>query len=129
MDIAREVALEVARERVYLGLDEDGNEIVKWASGSSRTELHDSIVRLYIKYGKIDRFLAEMRHPLAYESEKKVVLFKDYYEQVWLPLKEKQVKKTTLVGYKNYFNKHLLPEFGDSNLFEIRPFDVQAYFD
>ena len=35
MDIAREVALEVARERVYLGLDEDGNEIVKWASGSS----------------------------------------------------------------------------------------------
>lgn len=117
------------RERVYLGLDEDGNEIVKWASGSSRTELHDSIVRLYVKYGKIDRFLAEMRHPLAYESEKKVVLFKDYYEQVWLPLKEKQVKKTTLAGYKNYFGKHLLPEFGDSNLFEIRPFDVQAYFD
>lgn len=33
-------------ERVYLGLDEDGNEIVKWASGSSRTELHDNIVRL-----------------------------------------------------------------------------------
>ena len=57
------------------------------------------------------------------------MLFKDYYEQVWLPLKEKQVKKTTLAGYKNYFGKHLLPEFGDSNLFEIRPFDVQAYFD
>ena len=117
------------RERVYLGLDEDGNEIVKWASGSSRTELHDNIVRLYVKYGKIDRFLAEMRHPLTYESEKKVVLFRDYYEQMWLPLKEKQVKKTTLAGYRNYFSKHLLPEFGDSNIFEIRPFDIQAYFD
>ena len=117
------------RERVYLGLDEDGNEIVKWASGSSRTELHDNIVRLYVKYGKIDRFLAEMRHPLTYESEKKVVLFRDYYEQVWLPLKEKQVKKTTLAGYRNYFGKHLLPEFGDINIFEIRPFDIHAYLD
>ena len=96
------------RERVDLGLDEDGNEIVKWASGSSRTELHDSIVRLYVRYGKIDRFLAEMRHPLAYESEKNVVLFRDYDEQVRLPLKEKQVKKTTLAGYRNYFGKHLL---------------------
>ena len=28
------------RERVYLGLDEDGNEIVKWASGSSDSILN-----------------------------------------------------------------------------------------
>lgn len=86
-------------------------------------------MRLYVKYGKIDRFLAEMRHPLTYETSKKVILFRDYYKQVWLPLKEKQVKKTTLVVYKNYFNKHLIPEFGDCNLFGIRSFDIQAYFD
>lgn len=116
------------RERVYLGLDEDGNEIVKWASGDSKTELHDAIVRLYVKYGKIDRFLAEVKHPLSYESEKKVVLFRDYYEQVWLPQKIRTCKKTTLAGYKSYFSKHLLPEFGSLNLYDIRPFDVQDYF-
>ena len=49
------------RERVYLGIDEEGHEIIKWASGDSKWELHDSIVRLYVKYGKIDRFLAEMQ--------------------------------------------------------------------
>lgn len=48
------------RERVYLGIDEEGNEIIKWASGDSKREIHDSIVRLYVKYGKIDRFLAEV---------------------------------------------------------------------
>lgn len=117
------------RDRVYLGLDEDGQEIFKWASGSSKTEFHDSIVRLYVKYGKIDRFLAEARHALTYESEKKVVLFRDYYEKVWLPIKSKQLKETTLYGYKCYFRKHLLPEFGAMNLYDIRPFDVQSYFD
>ena len=81
------------RERVYLGLDEDGNEIVKWASGSSRTELHDSIVRLYVKYGKIDRFLAEMRHPLTYESEKKVVLFRAQSQILCkLPTRREQIR-------------------------------------
>ena len=40
MDIAREVALEAVRERVYWGQDEDGNEIVKWASGSSDSILN-----------------------------------------------------------------------------------------
>ena len=55
------------RERVYLGIDEEGHEIIKWASGDSKWELHDSIVRLYVKYGKIDRFLAEVR-PRPQES-------------------------------------------------------------
>ena len=116
------------RGRVSLGLDEDGQEIFKWTSSSSKAEFHDSIVRLYVKYGKIDRFLAEARHALTYESEKKVVLFRDYYEKVWLPIKSKQFKETTLYGYKCYFRKHLLPEFGAMNLYDIRPFDVQSYF-
>ena len=77
------------RERVYLGIDEEGHEIIKWASGDSKRELHDSIVRLYVKYGKIDRFLAEVQKPLSGESAKKVVLFRDYYEKVWLPEKRR----------------------------------------
>lgn len=86
-------------------------------------------MRFYVKYGKIDRLLAVARHALTYESEKKVVLFQDYAEQVWLPLKSKQVKETTLYEYKCYFNKHLLPEFNAIDLYDIRPFDVQSYFD
>ena len=117
------------RERIFLGYDEDGNEIIKWASGSSKTELHESIVRLYVKYGKIDRFLAEENHPLLRESGRPEVLFKDYYNNVWLPMKTKEVKKTTLTGYKAYFNRHILPEFGETNLYDIRPFDIQTYFD
>lgn len=116
------------RERVYLGIDEEGHEIIKWASGDSKRELHDSIVRLYVKYGKIDRFLAEMQKPLSGESAKKVVLFRDYYEKVWLPEKQRSCKSTTLAGYMGYFRKYLLPEFGDCNLYGIRPFDIQEYF-
>ena len=116
------------RERVYLGIDEEGHEIIKWASGDSKRELHDSIVRLYVKYGKIDRFLAEVQKPLSGESAKKVVLFRDYYEKVWLPEKRRSCKSTTLAGYMGYFCKYLLPEFGDCNLYDIRPFDIQEYF-
>ena len=66
------------RERVYLGIAEEEHEIIKWASGDSKRELHDSIVRLYGKYGKIDRFLAEVQKPLSGESAKKVVLFHNH---------------------------------------------------
>lgn len=82
----------------------------------------------YVKYGKIDRFLAEMQKPLSGESAKKVVLFCDYYEKVWLPEKRRSCKSTTLAGYMGYFRKYLLPEFGDCNLYDIHPFDIQEYF-
>lgn len=62
------------------------------------------------------------------ESAKKVVLFRDYYEKVWLPEKRRSCKSTTLAGYMGYFRKYLLPEFGDYNLYDIRPFDIQEYF-
>ena len=117
------------KERVYLGMGKDGKELIKWATGSTRRELHDSIVRLYVKFGKIDKFLQEIERETEEETPKKCVLFRKYYETVWLPIKEKQVKKTTLTGYKAYFTKHLLPEFGNRNMFEIKPFDIQTYFD
>ena len=43
------------RERVYLGIDEEGHEIIKWASGDSKRELHDSIVRQH-QYGGQTRY-------------------------------------------------------------------------
>lgn len=119
----------IYKERVYIGIDEDGKQLVKWACGSSRKELHDNIVRLYVKYGLVDRFLKEVKREDPAEKPQKCVLLRDYYKNVWLPIKEKQVKKTTLTGYKAYFSKHILPEFGDRNMFEIRPFDIQTYFD
>ena len=119
------------RDRIYLGLDEDGNELIKWASGSSKTEFHDAIVRLYIKYGKIDRFLAEAKHPLMHEGDTRPpVLFKDYKDK-WLnslTACKKPIKPTTLSGYNCYLRKHLIPEFGEMDLFEITAFDIQEYF-
>ena len=53
---------------------------------------------------------------------------KGYYEKVWLPEKRRSCKSTTLAGYMGYFRKYLLPEFGDCNLYDIRPFDIQEYF-
>lgn len=119
----------IFKERVHIGVGEDGKALVKWATGSTKRELHDSIVRLYVKYGMIDSFLKEVKRENAEEKPQKCILLREYYESVWLPIKEKQVKKTTLTGYKAYFSKHLLPEFGDRNMFEIRPFDIQTYFD
>ena len=53
---------------------------------------------------------------------------KGYYEKVWLPEKRRSCKSTTLAGYMGYFRKYLLPEFDDCNLYDIRPFDIQEYF-
>lgn len=53
---------------------------------------------------------------------------KGYYEKVWLLEKRRSCKITTLAGYMGYFRKYLLPEFGDCNLYDIRPFNIQEYF-
>ena len=92
----------IYKERVYIGIDEDGKQLVKWASGSSRKELHDNIVRLYVKYGLIDRFLKEVKREDPTEKPQKCVLLRDYYENVWLPIKEKQVKKTKRAAYATH---------------------------
>lgn len=55
-------------------------------------------------------------------------LFGDYF-QTWISLKEGSGKaETTIAGYKGIAQAHLIPFFGDMRIAEIKPDNIQAYF-
>lgn len=111
------------RQRVKIGMGTDGLPEYKWACGATLDELNDSIVRLYVQHGRIDAFLQERESPPVNDG----VLFSTYAQQ-WLErYKESSLKPTTLLGYKSYLRKHLLPAFGDMNLLEISADDIQDF--
>lgn len=51
---------------------------------------------------------------------------KNYIEE-WLAIKRTTVKESTLKGYINLINAHIIPAFGDKRLDEITRADVQNY--
>lgn len=54
--------------------------------------------------------------------------FAEYF-QTWITLKEGTGKaETTIAGYKGIAQSHLIPFFGNKRLAEIKPDDIQTYF-
>ena len=53
-------------------------------------------------------------------------LLKDYIKE-WVAIKKTTVKESTMAGYMDIINKHILPVFGDKHLDEITRADVQNY--
>lgn len=55
-------------------------------------------------------------------------LFGEYFQK-WIKLKEGTGKaETTIAGYKGIAKSHLIPFFGEMKLADIRPDDIQMYF-
>lgn len=71
------------------------------------------------------RFLTEIEK--AVPKKKSVTpLLKDYINE-WLAIKKTTVKESTLKGYTDLINAHIIPAFGDKRLEEITRADVQNY--
>lgn len=119
------------RERVYIGTDDEGKDTVKWASGATKRELHDNIVRLYMKYGLIEKYLSEFNISISGGADTRPPVTFEQFSREWAIAMEnrpKPPKPTTLAGYKSYLRKNLVPEFGDMLMWEITPFDIQSFF-
>ena len=113
------------KQRVRIGIDEDKTPIYKWATGHSIDELNDSVVRLYVEHGLIERFLHIDRTMKPAKDE--IPTFREYANNWFETFKKPKLKPTTLQGYRSNMRKHLFPAFGDLRLDTITPETVQTF--
>lgn len=97
-----------------VGHDENGDPIVKWASGRTKKELQskkDEIDRTYIT-GNTDA--------------RRDVSFSAYTIEWYKAFKEPRIGIGSQKNYVSLLNVHLLPVLGDRQMRAIRPVDLQA---
>ena len=113
------------KQRVKVGVTENKEPIYKWALGHTVEEMNDSIVRLYVEYGMIDKFIHIDRSSNTGRVE--VPTFKVYANKWFDTYKKPKLKPTTLQGYRSNLKMHLYPAFGDMRLDEITVETVQQF--
>lgn len=113
------------KQRVKVGVTENKEPIYKWALGHTVEELNDNIVRLYVEYGMIDKFIHIDRSSKTGKTE--VPTFKVYANKWFDTYKKPKLKPTTLQGYRSNLKMHLFPVFGEMRLDEITVDTVQQF--
>ena len=115
------------KQRVKIGVDENGNSIYKWADGYSIDELNDNIVRIYIENGLLDRVRRDQPRTQIVDRKGECPTFREYLEKWFATYKEYRLKPTTVKGYRSNLSRHIYPFFGDKRLDEITTEDIQQF--
>lgn len=115
------------KQRVRIGITENGDPIFKWADGYSIDELNDNIVRIYIENGLLDRFMDDKALKPALSGNIPCPTFRAYAEKWFETYKAPNLKPTTCKGYISNMRKHLYPFFGEMRLDEITTDRVQQF--
>lgn len=114
------------RARVNVGRDAQGNIIYKWASGYSQRELNADIRRIEAEYADAPLFA-----PAPQEPPKPVVppspMFREFAMNWYALYKEPNIGEKTRDMYHNAFKNHILPEFGDTPIAEIKGDELQRF--
>lgn len=102
------------RTKVKIGVDREGNDVVKWISGKTKRELEEARAQV------IEYYIDGAERP---EDR----LFGDYAIE-WYELRKKPfISPVQQNAYRTMLNKHVLPEFGDRNLRAVRAADIQRF--
>lgn len=102
------------RTKVKIGVDKNGNDVVKWISGKTKRELEEARAQI------IEYYIDGAERP----DDR---LFGDYAVE-WYQLRKKPFVSPSQQGaYRTMLNRHVLPEFGDRNLRAIRAADLQRF--
>ena len=112
----------IRKERVLVGTGKDGKPMYKWATGNNLDELHNSVVRIYVESGLIEKFLTNSTIP----PEKRLT-FKEYTDTWIKTYKDVSLKPTTLSGYRSMLRSHFYPAFGDKIFCTITVKDLQDF--
>ena len=115
------------KQRVKIGVNENGDSVYKWADGYSIDELNDNIVRIYIENGLLDRVKSDQPPRQKIDTKGECPTFREYVPKWFATFKEYQLKPNTIKGYRSNFRKHIYPFFGDMKLDEITADDIQRF--
>ena len=107
------------KQRVKIGVNENGDSVYKWADGYSIDELNDNIVRIYIENGLLDRVKSDQPPRQKIDTKGECPTFREYVPKWFATFKEYQLKPNTIKGYRSNFRRHIYPFFGDMKLDEI----------
>ena len=107
------------KERVYIGDDNNGKPVYRWATGYTRQEVLLSAGRLLLEHGLLTAAL-----PPTTDTP----LFRDYafdwFEHIRVPM----VKKGRVDEGRGILTNYVLPFFGNKRIGDIRRRDIAAYF-
>ena len=115
------------KQRVKIGVNENGDSVYKWADGYSIDELNDNIVRIYIENGLLDRVKSDQPPRQKIDTKGECPTFREYVPKWFATFKEYQLKPNTIKGYRSNFRRHIFPFFGDMKLDEITTDDIQRF--
>lgn len=74
---------------------------------------------------KAERRLSELR--IKYEGVTNEVTVSEFWDNVYLPEITKQLAPSTVRGYTNKYERHILPIFGSDILRDIKPAKIQSW--
>ena len=102
------------RARIKIGVDPKGNDIYKYISGSTKTELDKrkkNVIEYYIEGTGLE---ADM-------------MFGQYAHEWFTVRKAPYISASSKQSYRTALNKEILPVFGMRHLRSIRPIELQAF--
>lgn len=102
------------RTKIKVGVDADGKDINKWASGKTLREFEQSKRDIIARY-------------ITGEAPSEDQLFGQYAVQWFKVKKEPKIEVASRELYRTAMNKDILPVFGDRKLRAIRSMDIQEF--
>lgn len=102
------------RTKIKIGVDANGNDILKYISAKTKRELEQrrqEVVAYYID-------------GTGLEGD---VLFGEYATKWFTNIKKPELSPSSLASYRSMLNKHVFPAFGTRNLRAIKAFDLQIW--
>lgn len=113
----REDDMKQLKERVQIGITDNGKPIYKWATGYHRQEVLLNAARILSEYGRIE----------PYEPHKEGPLFNDYMRDWYESIRAKQAPDR-IDEEKGRLKNYIFPFFEGMRLEEIKPRDIDRYF-
>ena len=111
------------RARVFVGYDKNKNPLYKWATGSSKQELHTNIACLLIQYCVIE---TENNHD---NQKKKVPTVKSFIHKTYTPTFINPLTPNTASNYSQYIKLYILPFMWEMRLDEVNVATIQQFYD
>ena len=84
------------KQRVKIGVNENGDSVYKWADGYTIDELNDNIVRIYIENGLLDRVKSDQPPRQKIDTKGECPTFREYVPRWFATFKEYQLKPNTM---------------------------------
>lgn len=102
------------RTKIKIGVDQNGNDIVKWISGKTKRELEEARKQVEDQY-------------IFNVNQRDDRIFGEFAVEWFAVRKRPGLSASSVEAYRTALNVHILPVFGERMLRSITPIDLQEF--